>query len=107
MAHAPETSRSRDTPDMRAEGEIAAAEAQLEGAAAVAARLAANIELVLHGKHEEIKLVLAALACHGHVLFEDVPGTGQDGARARDRASRSRARSSRASSARPTCSRPT
>src|SRR4051812_18128785 len=77
MAHAPETSRSGDTAPMRAEEEISAAEAQLEGAAAIAARLAANIELVLRGKHEEIKLVIAALACHGHVLFEDVPGTGK------------------------------
>ena len=32
---------------------------------------------MLRGKHDEIKLVLAALACHGHVLFEDVPGTGK------------------------------
>ena len=77
MAHAPETSRSGDTAPMRAEGEISAADAQLEGAAAIAARLAANIELVLRGKHDEIKLVIAALACHGHVLFEDVPGTGK------------------------------
>ena len=77
MAHAPETSRSGDTVSMRAEGEISAADAQLEGAAAIAARLAANIELVLRGKHDEIKLVIAALACHGHVLFEDVPGTGK------------------------------
>ena len=77
MAHAPETSRSGDTAPMRAEGEVSAADAQLEGAAAIAARLAANIELVLRGKHDEIKLVIAALACHGHVLFEDVPGTGK------------------------------
>src|SRR3954462_5078274 len=77
MAHAPETSRSGDTAPMRAEAQSAAAEAQLEGAVAIARRLAANIELVLRGKHDEIKLVIAALACHGHVLFEDVPGTGK------------------------------
>jgi MoxR-like ATPase len=40
-------------------------------------RLLANIETVVHGKTKEIKLVLAALACHGHVLFEDVPGTAK------------------------------
>ena len=89
---------------MRAEGEISAADAQLEGAAAIAARLLANIELVLRGKHDEIKLVLAALACHGHVLFEDVPGHRQDRARAGDRPQRSRTRSSPASSARRTSS---
>jgi MoxR-like ATPase len=43
----------------------------------VAARLAAGIESVLRGKREELKLVLTALACNGHVLFEDVPGTGK------------------------------
>jgi MoxR-like ATPase len=43
----------------------------------VAARLLANVETVVHGKREEIRLVLAALACGGHVLFEDVPGTAK------------------------------
>jgi MoxR-like ATPase len=46
-------------------------------AQAVAGRFLANIEHVVHGKHEEIKIVLAALACQGHVLFEDVPGTAK------------------------------
>ena len=40
-------------------------------------RLLANIESVVHGKREEIKLVLAALTCGGHVLLEDVPGTAK------------------------------
>jgi MoxR-like ATPase len=31
----------------------------------------------VHGKRDEIKLVLAALLCGGHVLFEDVPGTAK------------------------------
>jgi MoxR-like ATPase len=57
--------------------------ARLEGsdrfqrAAGLADRFLENIETVIHGKHEEIKLVLAALACGGHVLFEDVPGTAK------------------------------
>src|SRR4051812_8399385 len=46
-------------------------------AAAVAGCLLENVETVVRGKREEIKLVLAALACQGHVLFEDVPGTGK------------------------------
>ena len=50
---------------------------QLAAAAEIAGRLLGNVERVLRGKHDEIKLVLAALACHGHVLFEDVPGTGK------------------------------
>jgi MoxR-like ATPase len=57
--------------------------ARLEGsdrfqrAAALAERFLDNIELVVHGKRGEIKLVLAALMCGGHVLFEDVPGTAK------------------------------
>jgi MoxR-like ATPase len=43
----------------------------------VASRFLDNLESVIRGKHEEIKLVLAALACKGHVLFEDVPGTAK------------------------------
>jgi MoxR-like ATPase len=43
----------------------------------VAARFLANIETVVRGKTEEIKLVLAALVCGGHVLLEDVPGTAK------------------------------
>ena len=43
----------------------------------VADRLLQNIETVVLGKRDEIKLVLTALACEGHVLFEDVPGTAK------------------------------
>jgi MoxR-like ATPase len=50
---------------------------RLERAVEVAGRLLGNIELAVRGKREEIKLVLAALACKGHVLFEDVPGTAK------------------------------
>ena len=46
-------------------------------AAEIAARLMANIETVVHGKTEEVRLVLAALVCDGHVLLEDVPGTAK------------------------------
>ena len=51
--------------------------AELEQAREVADRFLANVETVVHGKHDEIRLVLAALACRGHVLFEDVPGTAK------------------------------
>jgi MoxR-like ATPase len=43
----------------------------------LAARLLANVETVVLGKTEEIKLVLSALLCGGHVLLEDVPGTAK------------------------------
>src|SRR5215216_2548778 len=50
---------------------------RFQGAAALAERFLENIESVVHGKREEIKLVLAALVCGGHVLLEDVPGTAK------------------------------
>jgi MoxR-like ATPase len=50
---------------------------RLERASEIAGRFLANVELVVHGKTEEIQLVFAALACGGHVLFEDVPGTAK------------------------------
>src|SRR5215217_207873 len=50
---------------------------RLTRAVQIADRLRVNVETVEHGKTEEVKLVLAALACEGHVLFEDVPGTAK------------------------------
>ncbi|MEX0807614.1 MAG: hypothetical protein WD044_02695 [Dongiaceae bacterium] len=59
-----------------------------------AGRFLGNVETVVKGKTDEIKLVLAALVCGGHVLLEDVPGTAKTVlARARGRASRAAARS--------------
>src|SRR5947207_10223600 len=50
---------------------------RFERAIAIAERFLDNVETVVHGKREEIKLVLGALICGGHVLFEDVPGTAK------------------------------
>jgi MoxR-like ATPase len=50
---------------------------RFERAAALSERFLENIETVVHGKREEVKLVLAALIAGGHVLFEDVPGTAK------------------------------
>jgi MoxR-like ATPase len=52
-------------------------ERSVESAEGVSDRLLANIETVVHGKAEEIRLILAALASGGHVLLEDVPGTAK------------------------------
>jgi MoxR-like ATPase len=49
----------------------------LERAIALAGRLSANVETVVHGKRDEIRLVVSALVCGGHVLLEDVPGTAK------------------------------
>jgi MoxR-like ATPase len=43
----------------------------------IAGRLLDNVETVVRGKTEEIKLVLTALVSGGHVLLEDVPGTAK------------------------------
>jgi MoxR-like ATPase len=43
----------------------------------VAARLRRNVETVVLGKDDAVTLVIAALACGGHVLLEDVPGTAK------------------------------
>src|SRR5512146_1521255 len=51
--------------------------AHFSRAVAVAERLEENVERVVRGKAHEIRLVLTALACRGHVLFEDVPGTAK------------------------------
>jgi MoxR-like ATPase len=50
---------------------------ELTAATGVAERFLDNIETVVHGKREQIKLVIAALLCGGHALLEDVPGTAK------------------------------
>jgi MoxR-like ATPase len=60
----------------RTQGEVEGQE-RFAPAIDVATRLIDNIETVVYGKREEVKLVLAALMCGGHVLLEDVPGTAK------------------------------
>ncbi len=40
-------------------------------------RVIANVETVIVGKRDAIELTLVALLCEGHILIEDVPGTGK------------------------------
>jgi MoxR-like ATPase len=40
-------------------------------------KVLANVERVIIGKHHEVRLALVALLCQGHLLIEDVPGTGK------------------------------
>ena len=40
-------------------------------------RVIDNVETVIVGKRQQIELLLVALLCQGHVLLEDVPGTGK------------------------------
>jgi MoxR-like ATPase len=46
-------------------------------AQAIFTRIADNIERVMRGQHETVRRLLAAFAAGGHVLLEDVPGTGK------------------------------
>jgi len=39
--------------------------------------LVANIERVIKGKSDQIRMILVALLADGHVLLEDMPGTGK------------------------------
>lgn len=49
---------------------------KLDGQAAVVA-LRRNLSSVIRGKHESLDMLLTALMAEGHVLIEDVPGTGK------------------------------
>jgi MoxR-like ATPase len=49
----------------------------LESIAKLVADIAANVEHVIMGKRRQIDYLLVALLCEGHVLLEDVPGTGK------------------------------
>jgi MoxR-like ATPase len=50
---------------------------QVEPIRALANQVVTNVERVIFGKHREVELALIALLCQGHVLIEDVPGTGK------------------------------
>jgi MoxR-like ATPase len=43
----------------------------------VADRLQANVERVIVGKSDVVRLALVSLLCEGHILLEDVPGIGK------------------------------
>ena len=43
----------------------------------IAERLHDNVEKVIVGKSDVVNLALVAILCEGHILLEDVPGTGK------------------------------
>lgn len=45
--------------------------------APLAGAVCENIEKVIFGKHDEIELIVIALLSGGHVLLDDIPGTGK------------------------------
>lgn len=50
---------------------------QAQSAAAALNRIVENVETVIVGKREQVELVVLALIAGGHVLLEDLPGTGK------------------------------
>ena len=44
---------------------------------AFAAKLAAETEKIILGKHDRIELIIAALLAGGHILLDDLPGVGK------------------------------
>ncbi|HSB91333.1 MAG TPA: MoxR family ATPase [Anaerolineales bacterium] len=46
-------------------------------ASAIAEKIIHNVETVIVGKPEAIRLTVIGLLCQGHILIEDVPGTGK------------------------------
>jgi MoxR-like ATPase len=49
----------------------------VDSVAQFADRVVRNVETVIVGKRPQIELLMAAMLCQGHVLIEDVPGTGK------------------------------
>ena len=54
-----------------------AVDASAPAVRAAAEQVRANIARVIVGKQPIVELLLVALLCEGHVLLEDVPGTGK------------------------------
>jgi MoxR-like ATPase len=52
-------------------------EVAIDTVATAATRIRDNVARVVVGKEEAVTLLLVALMCEGHVLLEDVPGTGK------------------------------
>ncbi len=49
----------------------------MDDANAISTRILDNVEKVIIGKTHEARLALITLLCRGHLLIEDVPGTGK------------------------------
>lgn len=63
-----------DTFDSMPDGYAAESRSLAEDAAM---RLIANVEQVVHGRRPAVELVVAGLLAGGHVLIQDVPGSGK------------------------------
>jgi len=50
---------------------------QIQAIAPLVARVEENISKVIYGKEEQIRLLITAMLAGGHVLLDDIPGTGK------------------------------
>lgn len=50
---------------------------KVDAAKGVIDRIVSNVDTVIQGKHDSVQLVALALIAKGHVLLEDLPGTGK------------------------------
>ena len=50
---------------------------ETEAARTIIERIVGNVDTVIQGKHDAVELVVLALIAKGHVLLEDLPGTGK------------------------------
>jgi MoxR-like ATPase len=60
-----------------ARSSAAKAPAGLDGLLEATTRIRDNIEQVIEGKPDEVRLALVVLLAEGHLLIEDVPGVGK------------------------------
>jgi len=60
-----------------AELDLAPAEVELDDLRETAGRIEANIERVIEGKPDVVRLALVVMLAEGHLLIEDVPGVGK------------------------------
>ena len=40
-------------------------------------KIVGNVNTVIHGKDDVVRLSMVAICAGGHILFEDVPGVGK------------------------------
>ena len=48
-----------------------------EKISAVASAIEENVKKVIFGKDEQIRFIITAMLCRGHILLDDIPGTGK------------------------------
>jgi len=58
-------------------GNAAVSKASIDRAVYGMKRVIDNVERIIVGKRYAIELIMATLACRGHILIEDVPGVGK------------------------------